>query len=119
MGAGKCNQEIIIQKRNADARDAAGQLLDEWKDFKKVKAYASPKGSRQVSDSGEYDEESYVFTVRYAPNVTHDMRVLYQGYAIKIHPEVLPHIILLNIINALSSATSTKTPNYWRLSDEH
>ncbi|WP_368655394.1 phage head closure protein [Castellaniella ginsengisoli] len=84
MQAGNLNRKITIQKR-VQGQSPSGQPIDEWQDVTKVWAWVKTQSgmavARQTGESGgvAMSLNSYSFRVRFRPDITDDMRIVYGG----------------------------------------
>jgi SPP1 family predicted phage head-tail adaptor len=72
----------ITLQRKTITRDAEGNVRETWTDVATVWATFEPMNSRQREflEASAINAESYVrFRIRYRPDVTPDMRVVYDG----------------------------------------
>lgn len=79
MRAGELNRRITIQQPTV-AKDQYKRVTTGWVDFKTVWAAVEPLNGREYIQAQNTNAEITVrFRIRYLPDVTNAMRVLYDG----------------------------------------
>ncbi len=79
MDPGKLNQRVTLQRRAA-GEDAMGQANGAWEDVAPLWAQVLPLRGREYFAAAAVQQETSVkVTIRYRPDVTPSMRLVWQG----------------------------------------
>lgn len=84
QNAGKYRHPIMFQKQSS-TRNKYGEKIDTWVDFAPSRAcFAMVNGKEEVNALEVTSEVTHKLLVRYLPNITSDLRVLYNNKHYKI-----------------------------------
>lgn len=77
---GKLDKRIIFQKYDESGTDAMGQTKKDWVNFKRVWASFKPIRGYETDEAARKfrEEKTYKAIVRYRPDITSDMRILFK-----------------------------------------
>ena len=83
---GKLDKRIIFQKYDESGIDAMGQTKMDWGNFKKVWANFRPIRGYEADEAARKfrEEKAYKAIIRYRPDITSDMRILFKGRQFEI-----------------------------------
>lgn len=85
MRAGDLRRQVLLQRREV-AQDDYGQRSITWVDVATTFAEINPLSGRELELAQAIKAEvSHTITIRYRPNITSALRVVYQGRYFNIH----------------------------------